>query len=175
MEAPGKVIAIILMILVLFLAPLAYFTQRQDTLMQNYVYSITKKFVNEIQQTGKITKEAYDDFILELDASGNVYDVQLIHSHKTITPKYQYTTVDNVITDDVTEYFSETYTDAILSSIYEEIDETYYLTKGDYITIKVTNKNKTLGTKLLQITSMHSIDTAQLMAVYGGEIQDEID
>lgn len=175
MEAPGKVIAIILMILVLFLAPLAYFTQRQDTLMQNYVYSITKEFVNEIQQTGKITKEAYDDFILELDASGNVYDVQLIHSHKTITPKYQYTTVDNVITDDVTEYFSETYTDAILSSIYEEIDETYYLTKGDYITIKVTNKNKTLGTKLLQITSMHSIDTAQLMAVYGGEIQDEID
>lgn len=175
MEAPGKVIAIILMILVLFLAPLAYFTQRQDTLMQNYVYSITKEFVNEIQQTGKITKEAYDDFILELDASGNVYDVQLIHSHKTITPKYQYTTVDNVITDDVTEYFSETYTDAILSSIYEEIDETYYLTKGDYITIKVTNKNKTLGTKLLQITSMHSIDTAQLMAVYGGEVQDEID
>lgn len=175
MEAPGKVIAVILMILVLFMTPLAYFSQRQDTLMQNYIYTITKEFVNDIQQSGRITKEAYDDFILELDASGNVYNVEIIHSHKTVTPKYQYTTVDNVVTDDVTEYFSETYTDAILSSIYEQVGETYYLTKGDYITVKVTNKNKTLGTKLLQTISMRSIDTAQLMAVYGGEIQDEIE
>lgn len=149
MESFGKVISFLLVGIILFLAPAYYMSLKQDMITQNYVNKEVFDFVNITRNTGKMTKDSYMRFIKKLDVTGNKYEIQIEYYD-----------------DDI--YVPE---DDILKEIFE--NGTYRFQKGDYISIAVQSKNKTLAMKLQEFFFQSEIKNP-IRAVFGGVIRDEV-
>ncbi len=165
MDAFGKIISMILAIILLFIFPSLYIAQKQDSIIQSYVLTETSNFVDKIKNTGEITKATYEDFTSTLNATGNIYNVELEHGHYEVIPDE----------DSFYQYYYTTYELEILNTLYPENGDSpiYTLNKGDYISVKVTNKNKTLATKIQEILYNRVLPTEQIFVMYGGIIRDE--
>lgn len=173
MNAFSKMVSVILAILVLFVAPIIYFTQQQDKIVANFVDSQTAKFVSTIRNTGVITADQYDNFIETLDSTNNVYDIEITHSSLVVNPEYTTSTVNDPTTKLTSEYYVNTYEDTIRKALYETSEAEYVMAKGDYVTVQVTVKNKTIATKMQELIFGRGLQAHQIVAVYGGVIKDE--
>ena len=151
MNAFDKVICIILAVILMFLFPLLYLSQKQDGINQLYVTEQTVEFTNEIKNHGYITENMYARFEKKLRATGNVYSIQITHSHTVFNPLFDEDTEEFL--DDYYTYQECIYTEDILNAIYSE--KAYYLRQGDYISIEVVNANKTFASSLLQIIGVN--------------------
>lgn len=167
MEPLSKVFAVCLTIIALFIAPINIQAQLQDNTLQSTVYAMTDDFVEQVRAQGKITQDMYLEFIQRLDATNLLYDVEITHSHSTVVPVYDSTgatiatkTVDNI-----------TYTQDILTSVYET-EGVYLMSKGDMISVSVTNREPTLGQRLRGLLFFVS-DSAVINVRDGGVIRDE--
>ncbi len=167
MEPLSKVFAVCLTIIALFIAPINIQAQLQDNTLQSTVYAMTDDFVEQVRAQGKITQDMYLEFIQRLDATNLLYDVKITHSHSTVVPVYDSTgttiatkTVDNI-----------TYTQDILASVYET-EGVYLMSKGDMISVSVTNREPTLGQRLRRLLFFVS-DSAAINVRDGGVIRDE--
>lgn len=170
MNAFSKIVSILLCVVAFFLLPIYYNAQKQDQITQTYISSETSKIVNEIRNSGVLTAEMYEEFIKKIDATNNLYDVSIVHSHLTVNPDY--TEIDGGYTDDTISYYANTYTDTILDRLYNE-NLPYYFTKGDYISFKVVNKSKTYATQIQEMLFANVGATEQIIVTYGGAIRDE--
>lgn len=167
----NKIIGIFVAVVLMFIFPLMYNAQKQDMISQVYVSNETTEFINNIKNKGYITKNMYHSYVSKINGTGNLYNIEIIHSHKKIEPLYEEDTGEFI--NDYTIYYYNTYQD----EIYEVIDqeETYHFSQGDFISIKVNNKNKTLATTLMQVVYKSIIPTEQIIVTYGGLIRDEAD
>lgn len=170
MNAFSKIIAIILAVIILFLGPLLYMAQKQDTISQVYVSNETTKFVDSIKNTGFITRTMYMDYIKKIDQTHNLYKVEIAHSHKVVEPLYDEST--GTFLNDFDIYYTNTYQDEILGTF--DQGEDYHFTQGDYISVKVVNRTKTLATKLMELFYRADIPDEQILVTYGGMIRDEV-
>lgn len=73
-----------------------------------------------------------------------------------------------VFTGDVLKYFSATYAGRIIKKLYDG-SGIYYFNRGDYFSIKISNKNKTFGTRALS-SIIHGVPLISLHAEDGGPI-----
>lgn len=88
---------------------------------------------------------------------------------------------DDGSVSDVKSYDMSYYTDEILDGVYShtadqtagEVDGEYHMTKGDYITVTVKNRNYTLATKLKNKIYGTPFPKTSVYVTYGGRIQDE--
>ena len=71
------------------------------------------------------------------------------------------------------EYYVNTYEDTIRKALYETSEAEYVMAKGDYVTVQVTVKNKTIATKMQELIFGRGLQAHQIVAVYGGVIKDE--
>jgi len=69
------------------------------------------------------------------------------------------------------KYYAESYSDEILKELYEG-SGTYYFKAEDYFSIDITNRSKTLGTRVLGI-AIPDIPLTSIHVEYGGAIRDE--
>lgn len=174
-DAFGSVVAFILLCIMLFFAPTLYLAVRQDNIIQNKVNYETADFVNSIKNSGNITKRTYEDFLKNLDRTGNIYEIKMQHIHKVVNPM----TDDNgtLILDENEEvkssisYYS-TYESDILKELYEGRG-TYHLNKEDYISVKVVNRNQTLGTQIQRLFIGSGVPKEKIFVTFGGVIRDE--
>lgn len=174
MDAFGKLVGIVLFVAFLFIIPVTKYTQHNDSIMNNFVASETNKFVSTVRNTGVITADQYNEFIEVLDSTNHVYNVEITHSSLIVNPEYTTSVAAGGSTTNLTsEYYVNVYESTILKSLYETPEAEYIMSKGDYISVKVSNKSKTLGTKMLELVFGHSINTPQIVAIYGGVIKDE--
>ena len=94
-----KLVDILIAVIVLFIFPIMYFGQRQDTITQQVVSAETSDFVDTVRTQGFLTKDMYDTFLIRLGATNVVYDIQLEHKEVALEPEYRLKTADEVIDD----------------------------------------------------------------------------
>lgn len=180
MDTVGKVIAIIIVMVALFIAPLVSMSSTNDSITQATVYDISSEFVDDVRECGYISQERYLSFITELDNTGILYNVEMIHSHDTVNPVFgeQSTTDENgvvtkqqVVTDTnaTTEYY---YQDEILEKVYSK-EGIYKMTQGDTFSIKVYNRDKTTAQRIRQMVFNYVDGSHPIFVQYGGVIRDE--
>lgn len=168
MHALSKLFAIIVATMIMFIAPLLNLANSEDDVIQTVVYKQTVDFKNSICTQGKITQAGYMSFVNSLDATGNLYDIEITVSHQTVVPKFgEASSVVGTKKVDVC-----TYTDEILEKVYQT-DGIYELDKGDTISITVTNKTATMGQNL-RVAFMRVPDYGtRICATAGGIVRDE--
>lgn len=169
MNSLGKVVNIFFIIILLFLVPLHDMARRADTMSQVYVSNETTEFVNNIKNKGYITVEMYRRYIETIDKTNNLYDVQIVHSHKVVEP---FVNEDETIEEGryVTRFF-DTYQDEILE-VFDK-GEIYHFSQGDYINVTIKNRNQTLSNQIFSFLSARNVPTVQIFVTYGGMIRDE--
>ncbi|MDF2487200.1 MAG: hypothetical protein K0R46_3368, partial [Herbinix sp.] len=76
-----------------------------------------------------------------------------------------------VFTGNIMKYYAMTYSDEILNAIYGS--GAYYFKTGDYFSLTVSNRTKTLGTRLLA-PFIHGAPDINIHVECGGTIRDEV-
>jgi hypothetical protein len=148
------IIALLVAGVLLFIAPLATLTDRNDNVAQANIQLIVEEFVTEVKNTGKITRDQYQEFEIKLDSTGNnSYEVemQIQHIDENVgkkTAQAQYTKIGENV------YYSE-YTTQILKQIGIKTDDeqpsnedTMILKEGDIVHVVVKNSNRTAAQTL---------------------------
>ncbi|MGB4658235.1 MAG: hypothetical protein WBI07_03525, partial [Mobilitalea sp.] len=91
------ILSVFIAILIIFLFPLLYFTQKQDSLIQTMVSIKTEKLLDEVTGKGYLTKERYDEFLRDLSSTGLMYEIALEHEQKSYEPEYRFRTAEEII------------------------------------------------------------------------------
>lgn len=164
----GKILAIFVLIISLFIVPVMNSANSQDDIIQSVAYKETTDFKDKICTQAKITQSSYLEFVNNLNNTGLLYDIEMVVTHSTVVPVYNDEGIV-VKTKTVEQY---TYTDEILKKVYST-DGVFELDKGDTISIIVTNKEQTLGQRL-RIAVLHIPDYGdRILITVGGMVRDE--
>lgn len=159
----GKVWAFLFGIMLLFVGSVTLYAEKQDVAVQNYVNAAVTEFVDVSRASGEITDEQYRTFIGKLDATGNLYDVKMIHYREKTTAAADYS--DNYQT------YYESYNEKEILDSMDRNDGKYQLHNGDFLRVEVKNFHPTLGRKLMGFFLMRpTTDGGQIFANYGGYI-----
>ena len=142
------VIAIALAAVLMFVFPLMTMSDRTDDVSQLAVETATTEFVDDIRTTGKLTMDKYSQFVENISATGNSYDVEMELQVLDENPGKK-TTQTNRTTIGENVYYS-IYTSQILEVVSPDngTPKTYGLKEGDIISVKVRNTNLTLSQQL---------------------------
>lgn len=171
MDAFGKLVAIFAGVALLFIVPTLYMAQKQDAISQLYVTQETVKLVDSIRAGGEVNRNMYYDYVSRIDKTGNLYEVEITHTHRKVAPEYD--EIMDTAGDRVSTYFFNTYED----EIFEAFDEgkVYHFSQGDYISVKVMNRNKTMAQRMLSCLGRRGDSNVSILITYGGLIRDETD
>lgn len=144
-DSLGTIIAIFVAAILMFIFPLMAITARNDDIVKTTVQTTTTEFVQQVATEGHITKNAYEDFITKLYATGNSYDVQIEVKVLDENPgKKTVITSPDLIGENVTY---SVYTSKIEEEIFSEASR-YKLKQGDTVIVTVKNTNVTIATQL---------------------------
>lgn len=171
MNPLSKIIAIILSVILMFIVPIMYMAQKQDVISQSYVSNETTVFIDNIKNSGYISMEMYMDYIHKIDATNNLYSIEMVHANKIVEPLYDENT--GTFLEDYYIYYVNTYQDKILETLDQGKD--YKFNQGDYISITVVNQTKTIATRLMELFYSSDVPDEQILVTYGGMIRDEMD
>lgn len=83
MDAFGRVAAIILAAVFVFLLPIKYVAVNHNAALKMQIHTETVKLADEIMVQGYLTKDMYNAYINELDRTGKLYDIEIIHGKPT--------------------------------------------------------------------------------------------
>lgn len=119
-SAVSKFVAVLLAVALLFVYPAAEAYQKQDDLSRLVVYNAVTQFVDAVRNKGYLTPVMYQDFLQEIEATGNAFDVQMEHLHKKYTPVYADAANPDTFQNDVDVSYEGFYTADILSVIYPD-------------------------------------------------------
>ncbi|WP_010250303.1 hypothetical protein [Acetivibrio cellulolyticus] len=87
-DSLGKIIAIVLAVLLLFIYPTKNEFERLDETSRIYVLTETSKFVDSVRNLGYITPVMYEEFSSRLAATNNLYEIKMEHRKKRYDPVY---------------------------------------------------------------------------------------
>ncbi|OZB95094.1 hypothetical protein [Paenibacillus sp. XY044] len=180
-NAISKFAAVLLAVIVMFIYPAAEASQRQDDLSRIVVYHAVTQFVDAVRNKGYITPVMYQQFLEEMQATGNEFDVQMEHLHKTYHPEYTDAANPGTFQNAFSIVYEGYYTSDLMNRLFPETslpkdDESrvYKLTVGDFFKVTVKNVNRTPGTIMLDfITGTLTGETAVIAFPYGGMVLNE--
>ena len=133
------IIAIILAAILMFVFPLMTMADKTDDTVKLTVQTATTNFTNQVRNTGYLSQEDYDKFLLTLSSTNNSYDVELVVQKLDENPAKKAGGVNVQIGDNV--YYTM-YTTQVLDSLPLSLKE------GDIISVTVKNTNKTIANQL---------------------------
>ncbi|WP_145950138.1 hypothetical protein [Paenibacillus sp. Y412MC10] len=178
----GKVFSLILAIILLYVFPLDDSASKQDDVSYMIAFKSVTTFVDSVRNKGYITPTMYNEFFDELHSTGNSYDIQMQHRHKTYDPNY-----DNMSNPtnptflggfslDYDEFYNEQILDVLFPDNTKKVDDTsrwYKLSKGDYFTVTIKNTNRTPSQVLRDFITNGNDTTAKIYIPYGGMVNNE--
>lgn len=164
MNSLSKIISIIIAVILMFIFPIEYMAIKQDMLHQIYVTAQTTYIVDCTLNLGYLTKQMYEEYLKNLNLTGNIYDINITY--------YKYN-INNL--SDTNEDYSENYYGIYSEDVKEVIysDGEYRFVKGDFLSFQVKNLNKTFATKIQELLFGRTLPTEQIVTTYGGMIKDE--
>jgi hypothetical protein len=176
-ESLSKIFALILAVLLFYIFPVENMLTRQEDVSRVFVLTETTKFVDSVRSLGYITPLMYMQFTRNLSATGISYDIEMEHLHSSINPVYTDPVDIMSFQHDYGLHYSAAYTDEILETLFPETpaggEIKYYLSKRDYFNVIVSNKNKTIATKVQEMLIMTDLPTKRIIINYGGMVRDE--
>lgn len=168
-DSLGKIIAIFLAGILMFIFPLMETLQRQDDVAQTTVLSATTRFVDDVRNTRKITLERYTNFYTEISATGNTYAIELEHKIKDENPgKKAPLTGKDKIGENI--YYTKYTTQILDDGLYVAANDEYNLKQGDLFYARVTNTNRTIGTMMQQFLFRNDASAYKIVASHGGMV-----
>lgn len=180
MNSLSKLVAILLVILLLFIFPISNTYDRKDDISYLIVYKAITKFVDASRNKGYISPTMYEDFMREIDATGNLYEVEIEHYHKRYTPVYtdpaDSSTFQNRIYLDYDAYYEPQIMQVIFpdnSKPKDDPSRLYKMNVGDYIYVTVKSLNKTQGQIMQDFLFTMNSDSSRIYIPYGGMIHNE--
>lgn len=126
-----------------FVFPLILTANENDSAAQVSLQTSMTNFVNEICDTGKITKESYDKFI-EIITGPNTYDIKIEVKVLDENPSKKITA------NNPTQIGENVFVTYYTSQIVQQLDEKglLLLKEGDQVHISIANTNTTLAQQL---------------------------
>ena len=92
------------------------------------------------------------------------------HRHKVYHPNYSDPNDPDTFLNDFSMNYEDYYTDNIVSNLH---NENYFMAKGDYFLMTVTNKNLTFAGKIRELVLGGSLPKEVICVRYGGLIRFE--
>lgn len=201
-DSLGKIVALILAVLLLFIYPVKNEFERLDETSRLFVLTETSKFVDSVRNLGYVTPSMYQEYVGRLGVTDNIYEVRMEHRKKRYDPVYDDPTAgvpatpeeepeaseegffDSDTLEDVfpVEYvigFRTYYNNTIMKVMFpdppvaEDVDTTYEMGKGDYFAVTIYNKNKTIATRIQEMLYNTGMSTEKIYIRYGGMVKDE--
>lgn len=122
----GKVVAILLCAIQMFVIPVYLYSENAKRLEQNYIMAEITYNVDNFRNTGMIDSDVYNSMRNRIFSLSNGYNVKIIHSSKE--------------NGESATYYNDTYYE---NHIEDELEQSgiYYLEKSDYINIWVEDKS----------------------------------
>ena len=125
-DAFGKIVAILISVAIMFIAPVVLYSETADNTKNTYVFTTISEFVNEVENTGVISSDRYNMFINMLSNLKSGYNIEITHmKNDYINGEYIGSVIDN---------------DEIIQSLDNESE--HRLKKGDFIKVTVKRKEK---------------------------------
>ena len=163
------VIAIALAAVLMFVFPLMTMSDRTDDVSQLTVETATTEFVDDIRTTGKLTMYKYSQFVENISATGNSYDVEMELQVLDENPGKKTTQAEATKIGENVYYTM--YTSQILDTINPSSGQTKTLAlkEGDIFSTSVRNTNTTMSQQLKNFFySVTGNDTYVIAAEHGG-------
>lgn len=144
----GRVLAYIFGIIFMFIAPVMLILLKSEETLQVIVQDAVVEFVDKASSSGQITESAYVDMVEQLDATGVIYDIKIVHEKKKITPFIEEKADGSfeVIKGKYADTYENYYNDEIFSVI--SSGSPYYMDQSDYLKVTAINKSPAMGSKI---------------------------
>lgn len=163
------VIAIALAAVLMFVFPLMTMSDRTDDVSQLTVETATTEFVDDVRTTGKLSMDKYSQFVEDISATGNSYDVEMQLQVLDENPGKKTTQAEPTKIGENVYYTM--YTSQILDTINPSsgVTKTLALKEGDIFSVSVKNTNTTMSQQLKNfLYSVTGNDTYVVAAEHGG-------
>lgn len=134
------IVVIFLAGILIFIFPLMTVADRNDDIAHQLLISETERFTQEIATTGTLTNDMLDAYVKKISSSKNYYIVDFDCQIFDDNPTKKVTQVDSTKIGEGASY--HIYTASIDKTL--EGEGVKYFKKGDIVTVKVYNSNKTL-------------------------------
>lgn len=85
-ENVQRVFAVLISVIMFFFLPMYITFEKKDDISYALALKITTSFVENVRSKGYITSDMYDDFVDQLTATDNTYDISLEHISKKYYP-----------------------------------------------------------------------------------------
>ena len=166
-------LASILTVVIIVLFPIYNVATRQDSIAKNMVVKATTNFVDEARNKGYIEEKDYENYLMDINKTGNSYEVQL--------EVYKPILVETDDADSYEEKYTVDYTNDIISKMGTvDLDtanaemsviknDVYYLNDGYKFYVRVKNTNITQAQVLLDRLLKGEV-TERIVVNYGGVV-----
>lgn len=142
-----------------------------DQQVFKYVNMQTQEFANNIRHKGYIDQEMYETFIKQLSNTGNVYDIEIIHTKKDYHPLQP--TDPGYSPDHTFVVVEESFPiETIIDGINSSPNHQYRMSQGDNISVEVVNKSKT-GTMVFLQALGGKAENTLIFSKAGGMVTNE--
>ena len=120
---------------------------------------------DEIQTTGKITPQRYEQFVEAINSTGNLYDIEIEIKVLDDNPGKKSVQVQR---DKLGEnYYYEVFNSQVMEKI--DANDPYLLKEGDIVAVKVKNTSQTLSQQFKNFFyTVIGNDTYTIAADHGG-------
>ena len=146
-DAFSRVFMYLFGILCLFVTPLLFILNNNDIATRAYIDNKVSVFVDEVRASGRISPVKYQQFLNDLNGTGQVYDVDILHRTEVMIPQYD-------SSGNTTGAYETTYRYHNTEDIYDDMypagkDPTDYSMKpGDFLQVKVRSREYSVGSSL---------------------------
>lgn len=162
-----SVIGIGLAAVLMFIFPLITMSDRTDDVSQLTVRIAVTEFVEDIRQSGKITRERYNQFIGNIGSTGNTYNIEI--EAKILDENPSRKVVKDTKVQGKNVYYSVYNSQIIEDTLMKDKD--YYLKEGDTIIVSAKNSNQTMSQQLKNFFyTVVGKDTYIIAASHGGMV-----
>lgn len=154
----GRTLGIFLAVSLLFLLPLLYFAERQETVEQMYLITETADFVDTVRTTGRLTKESYEAFKEKLNGLSGRYELKMTGSRQRIELSGQ------------TLYLNkeEFYKKQIEEELFKE--GAYSFCEGDFFRVELVKQSSGFLNRMENFLFAGLFDSKSAQVYYGGMV-----
>lgn len=176
----SQITAALLAVLLLFLFPALQAAQRAEDIRYLSAYQTLVQFADAVRNKGYVSPAMYEEFVRDLEAGGNLYDIELEHRHKKYHPEYGDPADPDTFLNDFSVVYDAYYTSDILQVLFPDASppaangkETYKLQAGDFFTVTATDRSRGPYEILSEFLYGGAGKERRTMLTYGGMVLNE--
>lgn len=161
------IVAIFLAAILMFVFPLMSLAERTDDISSLAVQTATTEFVDNVRTTGKMTLTDYDQYLSDINATGNSFDVDVLIQQLDENPGVKTTQAEATKIGENLYY--NIYTTQVEDELYGKGRIT--LKEGDIVTVTAKNTNQTISQLLRNFFYMISGNNSyQIVGQHSGVV-----